>query len=68
MDSNIGSIVGTIIIIVFGAGIAYFVPRLIQREGAEQGPGDLPIDKWMRILGLIVMVVGIIQAILMLVL
>lgn len=68
MDTNLGSIFGTIVIILFGAGIAYFVPRMIRSEGSEQGPGDLPIDKWMRILGVIVMVVGVIQAVLMLVL
>jgi hypothetical protein len=68
MDTSIGSIVGTIIIILFGAGIAYVVPKMIRNEGPEQGMGDVPIDKWIRILGLVVMIVGIIQAILMFVL
>lgn len=68
MEKDLGSIIGTIFIILFGAAIAYFVPRMIQREGADQGPGDLPIDKWMRILGLIVMIVGVIQAALMIIL
>lgn len=68
MDTNLGSILGTVVIILFGAGIAYFVPRMINREGAEHGPGDLPIDKWIRVLGIVVMVVGILQAILMVVL
>jgi hypothetical protein len=68
MDTNLGSVLGTVVIILFGAGIAYFVPRMIRSEGAEHGMGDIPIDKWMRGLGLVVMIVGIIQAVLMLVL
>ena len=68
MDTSIGSVIGTIIIILFGGGIAYFVPRLIQQEGTDHGQGDIPVAKWLRILGLIVMAVGLIQVVLMLVL
>jgi hypothetical protein len=68
MDTSIGSFAGTAILIVFGGLIAYFVPRQIAKEGAEHGPGDIPVGKWIRILGLVVMGVGVIQIVLMLVL
>jgi hypothetical protein len=68
MDKSIGALVGTIFIALFGAVIAYFVPRLIAKEGPDHGAGDVPVGKWIRILGLVVMVIGVIQFVLILVL
>lgn len=63
---SLGSIIGTLFIVLFGGLIAYFVPRMIQREGSEHGTGGIPVDRWLRILGIVVMVVGIVQIVLML--
>lgn len=68
MDTNVGAIVGTVFVVLFGGVIAFYVPRLIAREDDEHGAGDLPVGKWLRILGLVVMIVGLIQVVLMFVL
>lgn len=65
MDTSIGSVIGTSIVILFGGAIAFFVPRMIKREDSDHGAGDLPVGLWIRILGLIVMAVGILQVVLM---
>ena len=68
MDTNIGSVIGTIIVAAFGAIIAFVVPWMIKREDAERGAGDLPIGTWLRVLGSVVMIVGAIQLVLIIVL
>lgn len=67
MDTNVGAIIGTIFVVLFGGVIAFYVPRLIARESSDQGAGDVPVGKWLRILGIIVMAVGLLQIVLMMV-
>jgi hypothetical protein len=69
MLENIGSTIGTVIIVAFGALIAFGLPALMERQGGDRDTlftGDLPIGKWLRILGVVVMIVGVVQILLVL--
>ena len=70
MSDDLGSIIGTLIIVLFGAVIAFAVPALILKHGdpEELAKEELPVGKWLRILGSIVMIVGIIQVVLIIIL
>lgn len=58
-----GLIIGVAIMLLFGGLIAFFIPRVIRKHDGSpdrQADGN-KMAFWMRILGLIVMGVGIIQ-------
>jgi hypothetical protein len=63
MDTTLGPIIGTLVLVSFGALFVFVLPPMIRRhnEEAGTGEGDIPIAKWVRILGIIVMGIGLLQ-------
>lgn len=64
MAERIAPIIGTLVLVLFGALFAFVLPRIIDRQGGRDDQGEIPVAKWIRILGLIVMGIGLIQVVL----
>ena len=70
MTSDIGSILGIAVLMLFGLLIAFVLPVIIRNaeKKSENPTGNSQIILWLRILGIAVAGIGLLQIILILIL
>ena len=70
MATDVGSIVGIAVLMLFGLLIAFVLPVIIRRaeKKSENPTGNSQMILWLRILGIAVAAIGLLQIVLILIL
>ena len=63
MSKGIVPIIGTLVLVLIGALIAFVLPRVITSQSGDAEEGDDLPQRWFRILGIALMVIGILMVI-----